>query len=91
MTTLHVTPGQLTTSLPRADGLIARLSRLIGAIADWVLGPAIPDAKPASRVGTFLLANPCFGGDISADLWALLIEEEAFKSKQQKSAEERHV
>ncbi len=83
----------LTNPLPdRQDGgLLARLLKISGAIADWAQGPASLDSKPAQVAITYLLADSCGCGGITGDLWDLLIEEDAFKNEQAESVEERYV
>ena len=77
MSTLTATEDQRTYTPEPVGVLLSMFSKPVRAIADWLLGPAIPvRASDRSAVLNVPLIT-CCGGGISSRLWDLLIKDEA--------------
>ena len=72
-------------------GLFDRLSKFVGRVADWVLGPAIPVEGSATRAVFNVPLITCCGGGISSHLWDSLVEAESSVEENSNLVEQHHV
>ena len=92
MSTLDVTMDHPDQGLPsrQSAGIFAEFTRWMGAVANFVFGPADYEPRSDRGVATIMLAGSCCGDWISDEVWRLIDETAELNRSKQEEKSNKH-